>query len=515
MTTRTRIIRRAGVVALASVLVMAPAGHGAQEDAVGAARQFREREAAAILEQFAQLLRLPNYGGDVEAVTRVAERLVQEFEARGARMEMLQLPGVPPVVSGSIDVPGATRTLGVYVHYDGQPPTGPDWVHDPFEPVLYSAGMDSGGEPIDWPAPGSAIDPEWRIYARSASDDKAPLPALLAALDALRERGIALTSNIRFLFEGEEEMGSQHLQQYLEGWPDRFDVDLWLFCDGPVHQSGNPQVVFGVRGMTGMELTVYGPSRPLHSGHYGNWAPVPGQMLAELIATMKDAEGNVVVEGFYDSVVPLGRDEQEALDRLPVYDDQLRSELGIGWTEGGGRTLSERLMLPSLTVRGLRSGDVGAAARNVIPDRAMASLGVRLVKGNDPEAMLELVERHIEAQGYHIVREEPDMETRTRYPRIVRVERSGGYPAARSDMGLPLVESVIGAVDAATDREVLLVPALGGSLPLYLFTEVLGTPAVILPIANHDNNQHGSNENIRLANLWYGIDMYASLLTMR
>ena len=151
----------------------------------------------------------------------------------------------------------------------------------------------------------------------------------------------------------------------------------------------------------------------------------------------------------------------------------------------------------------------------MIPDRAEAALGVRLVKGNDPADMLDRVEAHIRAQGFHIVREEPDLETRLAYPRVVKVLREGGYPASRSDMGLAVVEEVIEAVQASTEQPVLLVPALGGSLPLYLFTEKLGKPAIILPIANHDNNQHASNENLRIGNLWYAIDMYAALLTMR
>ena len=238
-------------------------------------------------------------------------------------------------------------------------------------------------------------------------------------------------------------------------------------------------------------------------------------MLAELIASMKDREGNVVIEGFYDTVEPLGNDEREALRRLPDYDDVLQRELGLAWTEGAPASLAERLLLPSLTVRGLASGSVGAGARNVIPDRAEAALGVRLVKGNDPDDMLDRVEAHIRAQGFHIVREDPDTETRLAHPRVIKVTRGGGYPASRSDMSLAVVEEVIEAVQASTEQRVLLVPALGGSLPLYLFTEKLGKPAIILPVANHDNNQHASNENIRIANLWYAIDMYASLLTMR
>ena len=149
----------------------------------------------------------------------MAEFIAAEFGARGAAMELLQLPEVPPLVYGEIRTPGATRTLGVYVHYDGQPPAGPDWVHDPYEPVLYSGMMGAGGEPIAMPSAGETVDPEWRIYARSASDDKAPIPALLAALDALRAAGIEHTSNIKFLFEGEEELGSAHLEEYLEPTP--------------------------------------------------------------------------------------------------------------------------------------------------------------------------------------------------------------------------------------------------------------------------------------------------------
>jgi acetylornithine deacetylase/succinyl-diaminopimelate desuccinylase-like protein len=504
------------LVSLATLLASpsVPRAAAAQQDAVAAARAYRQAHEVEILESFSELLRQPNYGGDLEDITELAGYLEAQFEARGVEVELLRLPDVPPLIYGEIMVPGATRTLGFYVHYDGQPATGRDWINGPYEPVLYSGRMDLGGEPIGMPVPGGAVELDWRIYARSASDDKAPLAALLAALDALQGAGISLTSNIKFLFEGEEEIGSPHLGEYIEAYGDKLGVDLWLFCDGPVHQTGAPQIVFGVRGVTSLDLTVYGPARPLHSGHYGGWAPVPGQMLAELLASMKDADGNVVVEGFYDTVVRWGRAEREALERLPVPDEQLRADLGLGWTEGE-ESLAERLFLPSLTVKGLASGSVGADARNVIPDRAEAALGLRLVKGNDPEAMLDLVEAHIERQGFHIVREDPDMVMRARFRKLVKVIRGDGYPAARTDMGLPVVEEVVDAVRAATHQTVLMVPALGGSLPLYLFTENMAAPALILPIANHDNNQHASNENIRLANLWYGIDLYASLLTMR
>ncbi len=487
----------------------------APSPAIEAARSYRTMHGAEILADFATLLAIPNVGSDSAGIHRNADFIKAAFEKRGVRIELLKLPGAPPLLYGEIDTPGATRTLGIYVHYDGQPVDESRWTHGPWQPTLYTASMEHGGQPRPMPQPGEAIDPEWYLYARSAGDDKAPLGALLPALDALHDAGISLTSNIKFLFDGEEEMGSPHLAQYLDRYADRYaDVDVWLFCDGPVHQSRRPQLVFGVRGVTGMEVTVYGATRSLHSGHYGNWAPVPGFLLADLLSSMKDETGRVLIDGFYDSVAPIGEVERMALARLPSYDETLRQELGLARTEGEGATLAERLLLPSLTVKGLSSGNVGPRARNIIPASATATLGIRLVKGNDPQAMLDLVEEHIRKQGFHIVRDEPDHATRLTYPKIAKVQRGGGYPASRTPMDLPIAQRVVAAMADAAGEEPVVVPALGGSLPLYLFTDRLGKPAIIVPIANHDDNQHAPDENLRLANLWYGIDLYAALLTM-
>ena len=502
---------------LAAALLPAPLTAQSGADVAG---QYRRAHEAEIVRDFAELLTYPNRASDTEDITRAALYIRDRLREAGAESELLTLEGVAPLVYGELNTPGATRTLGIYVHYDGQPVDPANWTHPPFEPTLYSASMEAGGEPLPMPEPGDPVDPEWRVYARSAGDDKAPIAAVLTVLRAFSEGGVTPTSNLVFFFDGEEEAGSRNLGRYLEMQGDKLDdIDIWLFFDGPAHQSGRPQLTFGVRGSMGMEVTVYGATRNLHSGHYGNWTPDTGSILAHLLASMKDEDGNVLVEGWYDTADPIGEEEQAALESIPDVDLELRRELGLAWTEGQPETIAERLLLPALNVRGITSGNTGALARNVIPNTAVAALGIRLVQGNDPAHLRQLVVNHIEAQGFHVVSEDPDLETRLRYPRIAKVTGGGGYPAARTGMANPFVQQVIGAASNAADLafgpgSLVLAPGMGGTLPLYLFTDVAGKPAIVVPVANHDNNQHAPDENLRIANLWYAIDLYAALLTM-
>ena len=484
------------------------------------ARAYREAHEVEILRDFAELLTYPNRARDLEDITRAAEYIRDELREVGVTSELLRIDGVAPLVYGELRTTGAQRTLGIYVHYDGQPVDPANWTHPPFEPTLYTASMEVGGTPRAFPESGEAVDPEWRIYARSAGDDKAPIAAILPVLRAFADEGIQPTSNLVFFFDGEEEAGSRNLGRYMEMAGDRIaDIDVWLFFDGPAHQSGRPQLTFGVRGSMGMEVTVYGAARNLHSGHYGNWAPDTGNILARLLASMKDETGRVLIEGWYDTAEPLGAEERAALEAMPPVDEALKEEMGLVRTEGEPETLSERILLPALNIRGLTSGNTGALARNIIPNTAVAALGIRLVKGNEAAHLRQLVVDHIERQGFHVVSEDPDMETRLRHPRIARVTGGTGYPAARTSMNDPFVQEIIGAASAAADRafgagSLVLAPGLGGTLPLYLFTDVAGKPAVNVPVANHDNNQHAPDENLRIANLWYAIDLYAALLTM-
>jgi acetylornithine deacetylase/succinyl-diaminopimelate desuccinylase-like protein len=480
-----------------------------------AARQYRHAHEHEIINEFIKLLTLPNVATDTVNIGRNAELIAQMLERRGVKTRQLVAADAPPVVYGEISVPNATRTLIFYVHYDGQPVEPAKWVGgEPFKPVLRTAAIEASGKEIPLPTQGERFDPEWRLYARSASDDKAPIIALCAALDALRANKLPLTSNIKFFFEGEEEAGSPHLEKIVAQHKDLLQADAWLICDGPVDQTRQQQVYFGARGVTGLEVTVYGPRRELHSGHYGNWAPNPALLLAKLLASMKDDEGRVLVKGFYDSIEPLGATEQRAFAEAPNNDELLRRELGLGGSEGNGKKLIELINLPSLNIRGFTSASTGATARNVIPSTATASLDIRLVKGLDHRQAVERVVAHIRAQGYHVVEAEPNDATRLKYPKLIKIVRQSGYNAARSSMDLPISQQIVAAVASARGR-VIKMPTLGGSVPLYIFTDILKTPIIGIPIANHDNNQHSANENIRLQNLWDGIETMAALLTMK
>ena len=491
----------------------------AQLGPVKQVREYRIANEQKFLGDFVEMLAMPNVASDTANIDRNAEYLVALMERRGLKPRLLKAadPKVPPVVYGESLMPAATQTLIIYAHYDGQPTDPKQWTGiEPWTPVLFTAAMEKGGMKIAFPKAGEKIDPEWRLYARSASDDKAGVFAILKAFEALKSKGIQPTVNIKFLFEGEEEAGSPHLREIIAANKDLLRADAFIVCDGPVHQSGRKQVVFGVRGDVNADLTVYGANRPLHSGHYGNWSPNPALTLAQLLASMKDERGNITVKGWRDDVVPLGPVEVKALGEAPKYDEEIKQQLGIAYTEGGGKSLLEQINLPSLNINGFKSGDVGDLARNVIPTSATAVLDLRLVKGNDHVRQVEKLRKHIESRGFYVIDREPTADERLKYAFIAKFTvRSGGYNAERTRMDLPISIQVMAAVQAASSDPIVKMPSLGGSLPLSIISETLNIPTITVPIANYDNNQHAENENIRLQNLWDGIEIFASLMTMK
>ena len=483
-------------------------------------RKHCTENAGAILNEFTKFVTLPNVAADRTGQQQTAAYIMEMMSKRG--IEKVQLlhattMDVPPAVYGEVNVPGAKQTLIFYAHYDGQPVNAAQWAKGllPFTPVLYSAAIDKGGTSIPFPADGK-FDGNWRIYARGAADDKAGVDAILNGYDAIKNSGLTPGCNLKFFFEGEEEAGSEHLNEILENHKALLQSDLWIICDGPVHQSGKKQIMFGVRGDAHLDLTVYASKRPLHSGHYGNWAPNPALMLAKLLAGMKDDKGKVVIKDFYSDVMPLSAAEKKALAAVPSVDEQMKKELGISSTDMQNTSLSEAINMPSLNINGMQSGNVGKLASNQIPTTADAAIDLRLVLGNDWKKQQQKVIDHIKAQGYFVTSTEPTDEERATHAKIIKVvAKTDGYNAQRTSMDLPIIKKIISTVKSTTAEQVVLQPTMGGSLPLYLFEKYLAAKTITVPIANHDNNQHAENENIRLANLFEGIETMGALMLMK
>jgi len=511
-------MRRAALLALACLSFPLHAQRASDPDALSSAvrrdtRAWREANEKAIVAEFVELLAIPNLASDAANIRKNAERVAAMFERRGIATRLLDGEGGPPVVYGERRAPGATKTVVIYAHYDGQPVDPAQWKDGPWAPTLYDAALDKGGKRVALESVTGRFDPEWRLYGRSTSDDKVPAIALAAALDALRVQKREPSVNLKVFFEGEEEAGSPHLRAVLEKNKALLASDLWLLCDGPVHQTRRPQVYFGARGVTGVEITVYGPKRALHSGHYGNWAPNPATLAALLVASMRDGDGRILIDGFYDDVRAPSQAEKNAVAAIPDNDAELRAELALGASEAGGAKLAERILLPALNLRGISSGYVGDRAANAIATEAKLSIDFRLVPNQTPEKVAALVDRHLRKQGFFVAADAPSDEIRRQHAKVARVRwEPGGYPASRAEIAAPVSQAFLRTMDAAFGQKVVAMPTLGGSIPMNVFEEALKTPIVGLPLANHDNNQHAANENLRLQNLWDGIEAYAGLL---
>ncbi len=503
-----------GKPAVFAVLALLQTAAATAADPHPQVRVWRAAHEREIVGELMDLLALPNVATRVADVEKNADRLTDMLKRRGFEVRRLTAaPGTPPALLGDLRVPGAKRTVVFYAHYDGQPVGQKGWLSDPFKPVIRTGPLGDGVREVDLATIQGPLDPEWRIYARSASDDKSPIVAMLAALDALKAAGVQPSVNLKLFLEGEEEQGSGHLTEILRQNLELLKADAWILCDGPVHPSRRMEIFFGARGVTGLELTVYGPLRPLHSGHYGNWAPNPAVTLAHLVASLRDEEGKILIPGFYDDVRPLNAAEKAAVAAMPPVEDALRGELALGRTEGSGARLQDRLMDPALNVRGLRAAEVGEQAANAIPTEAQVSIDFRLVPDQTPQRVRERVEAYLRGQGWTLVTEAPSPETRRAHPKVARVAWSLDYAATRTDMSLPVSRAVAAVVDRAAGGKAIQVPMLGGSVPMVLFVDALKVPVIGVPIVNHDNNQHGINENLRLQNLWDGIEVFAALMS--
>jgi acetylornithine deacetylase/succinyl-diaminopimelate desuccinylase-like protein len=460
-------------------------------------RSFVDTHQKEIVAELLELLAIPNVAADKPNIRRNAEHLRTMLGRHGFTAEILETAG-NPLVYGALNAPGAARTVLFYCHYDGQPVDPGKWNQpDPFKPVVRGEGADA------------------RIYARSASDDKAPIVALMAAVDALKASGLAPSSNIHVILDGEEEAGSPSLVPAIGRYRDKLRADLMVILDGPGHSSGRPTVVYGARGIATVDLTVYGPKSGVHSGNYGNWMPNPALRLATLLASMKNDDGRVTIAGYYDAVAPLTPEERAMLDAVPDDSARMLQTFGVAAPEKAFPKLQDAVQMPTLNIRGLASSFVGPGARTIIPDRATAAIDIRLVKETSGEDLVTKLRAHIVKQGYQLVSSDPDEATRAKYGKLARLTPTGPMlEAFRTPTSNPHARALVASMTRTFGQPPMQLRTLGGTVPIAPFIDALGFPALLVPTVNFDNNQHEENENLRLGTFFDSIVTIAAVLRM-
>jgi len=465
-----------------------------------------------VIEDLRRLLIIPNTLENPDGLNKTVQEVIALLKKSDISAQLLKPKNLnsPPIIFGEWKVPGAKKTLLFYAHYDGVIVQPDNWtVTQPFHPMLLSDAVELGGKPV---VSSDTFNSNWRLYGRSAADDKEGIIAILAAIQTFKTNHTYPGVNIKLLFEGEEELGSIHLDQILKENKELVKSDGWILIDGSVHPSGGKTVIFGARGDASLRITVYGSKIPLHSGEYGGWAPNPVMRLAKLLSSMQDEKGRVTIEGFYDDVKPLKQAEKNTLAEIPNVYGVLQSKLGFSYPENANLTLDEIHTQPSLIIIGFNSGTTGKASIKQIPASAAVSIDLRLVQGNDGKKQIERLIQHMKKQNYTVLDHDPSDAERARYPFIAKIVQDTGYNADKLAMDSPLAKQIIEAVQSTTNQQIVKIPIMGASTPVLTIRKITGAPCVSLPISNYDSNPHAENENLRLGNLFDGIDSIVAIM---
>jgi acetylornithine deacetylase/succinyl-diaminopimelate desuccinylase-like protein len=410
-------------------------------------------------------------------IREVADMLVAHLSGLGFVAEAVPTSGHPMVLGHRHDAPGKP-TVMLYGHYDVQPPDPVEaWISPPFEPTIRDG----------------------RIYARGIGDNKGQHFAQLLALEAHLAVSGALPCNVIVLLEGEEEIGSPRIAEFVAAHADRLKADLVVTADGPLHASGRPIVTYGVRGMAGFDLVVKTGRTDAHSGNHGGTMPNALWTLVHLLGTMKDTDGRITIEGLHDPIRPPTNAERAAAAALPVDVPGYLEEMGLQRLDApADRPFHDRLMFhPTLTINGIHGGYGGPGSKTVLPCEAVAKCDIRLVPDMTPDQAIDCVRAHVAKHA-------PAGE--------VEVIGRGGMLPSRTPLDDKFAPAIVEAVRIARGTDPYQYPSVGGSLPDYAFTKTLGLPAFVTPYANADEANHAPNENLELSLFHAGIRTGAALL---
>ncbi|MBX3082590.1 MAG: M20/M25/M40 family metallo-hydrolase [Anaerolineae bacterium] len=435
-----------------------------------------DRQRESFIRRLIDYVRHPSISAYGQGIEEVAALLIDHLTALGFDARAIPTAGFPMVLGKRIEAPDALTVL-LYGHYDVQPPDPLEaWLSPPFEPTIRDG----------------------RLYARGVGDNKGQHFAQLLALESLLAVYGKLPLNVIFLLEGEEELGSPHIAAFVREHCDDLRADLSITADGPVHESGQSCIMFGVRGVISFELRARGANHDLHSGNWGNIAPNPIWQLVHLLGTMKNARGEITIDGLYGDVLPPTDMDRAAMAALPLDVERIKAELGLtALDETLHRPFYERLMFqPTLTINGLHGGYGGAGSKTVLPHEAIAKCDMRLVEAQRADDILAKI-------AVHVKKHAPDVE----------FIPDAGMEPSRTPLESRFTEPIRAAIIAAQGNAPLLIPSAGGSVPDYVFTKILGIPAFGVPYANHDEANHAPNENMTLDRFISGIKTGAAMLT--
>jgi acetylornithine deacetylase/succinyl-diaminopimelate desuccinylase-like protein len=461
-----------------------------------------------IVEGFLQFLRHNTVSQNPEGVRAGGEWLAALMRGRGLEARVLDTGGGPAVFAER-RASGATRTVLIYCHYDTKPAPAKEWFQpSPFEPVFRKVGDADDAAFVSFDRVPTEALTDWRVYARGASDDKGPIWSHLEALALMDELDLSPKVNLKFIFDGEEEIGSPFFGPLTEKHKDLLAADVVLVTDGPKHGSGRPTISFGARGVLKFELTLESARRDLHSGNFA--APNPNWRLAGLLSSMAAPDGTPLIEGFEDGVAPPTHAERELMAGFPLDLHGLERELGVSLPPD---YLEKVMFHPTLTIRGLHSGFVGAEANTIIPHKTTVAIDIRMVKNQKIETVYKRVIDHIRSQGFDVIEGADAPLPDHLRGRAVRVSDKGGYDPAKTPADLPICREVVAAVERAHGgKQAVVTPTMGGSVPIWAFTDILQLPTILVPYANANNRQHSPNEHLRLDHLFQGVRTTAGLL---
>ena len=444
-------------------------------------KDYIDKNRQRMLDELCDLLRIPSVSADPDFnddVKRCAEAVASSLKKAGAgNVEVMETPG-HPIVFGEYHVSDEAPTVLVYGHYDVQPPDPIDlWDNPAFDPIIKTTPK----------------HPEGAIFARGACDDKGQMFMHVKALESMKASG-DVPCNIKFIIEGEEEVGSSHLDTFLETHKDKLSADVVLVSDTGIISNDIPSITVGLRGLSYVEVEVTGPNRDLHSGLYGGAAPNPINILCEMIASLKDEDQRIAVEGFYDDVLELTKEEREDMARAPFNEAEHRESIGIGAHEGEhGYSPTERMSIrPTLDINGIWGGYMKEGAKTVIASKATAKVSMRLVPYQDHEKITKLFTKH-----FHKIA--PPSVT-------VKVTEMHGATPAVTPTDSPAYHAASLAMKHTFGKNPVPIRS-GGSIPIVAsFERILGLKTVLFGFGLDSDAIHSPNEHYGVFNFFKGIE---------